>query len=50
MNHDDECDKVTTEGGICTCEAGAGGDAAYFAEPADMADLEDGTAGNLELW
>lgn len=47
MNHDDECDKLMYEGGICTCEL-LGGRDDYADEPSNMAALENGeTFGDL---
>lgn len=48
MEHDDECERLTYEGGICTCGADQS-DEAYSAEPSNMADLEDGIT-SFEMW
>ncbi|MYR11920.1 hypothetical protein GTY62_15170 [Streptomyces sp. SID724] len=52
FDHDDECDKIQYEGGICTCSASGSGyplDREHD-EPSNMADLEDGNYGGGELW
>lgn len=49
MDHDDECDKLMYEGGICNCANDGSTYASYDAEPSNMADLEDGITSS-ELW
>lgn len=46
LGHEDECDKIQYEGGICTCELLGNDD--YHDEPSNMAALENGeTFGDL---
>ena len=50
FDHDDECDKLLYEGGICTCGLTGGRDD-YDDEPSNMDALENGQdSREQELW